>query len=345
MLYAYTKDGQKIRATKKNKSEGINAYCPLCDWPQCEKPLIYKPGKINASHFAHPEDIECDPWSRGKESEWHLGWKKLVNKKECEVTIEKNGDKHRADIQNKNGLVIELQNSSISFSEIHDREKFYDNMIWLFNGRKSRIYVHEEKYKLLGWPDDCKSVTWKNVKKTILYARKRIFIDLDDGNVLYLIKNINGSYWVEDGKKRKQFAGYLIKQSDFVDHFLKGKNSPDFQHIHDALAEDSGHYFEQQQLFHKYFKWLLDSNKKMFANFQRSEEDLIDFYFSERGSKFEGDKHIWNNSYIHYWGVRDFIEKYPQYEGNRYFLFKTIKLGIKLGWYKLIKENKLKFTQ
>ena len=336
MLYAKTKDGQLIRPNKKDKDKGIKAYCPFCNWPICNSPLRYNFGKVKTNYFSHPPEANCDPWSRGKETEWHRSWKEFVKKEHCEVTVKKNGERHRADIVNQNGLVIELQNSPISISEIHERELFYKNMIWLFNGRKSRIIVHKNPHASYGWPNDCKLIVWKNIKKTLLHARKRIFIDLGNENILFLIKNINGLYWVEDGKKRKTFAGYVINQNDFIDYFFKEKKSLVFECIHDSLAEDTGCYFEQQLLFFKYFKWLFNTKKNYCPFCLETKEKLFNHHFS--------DSNAMNSVESHRWTVTDFIVKYPQYKDNDYFLLKTIKLGMKLGWYKMIDENKLKYT-
>lgn len=43
---------------------------------------------------------------------------------------------HRADIRRDDGLVIELQASSISAEEIAEREAFYGEMVWLLDGRE-----------------------------------------------------------------------------------------------------------------------------------------------------------------------------------------------------------------
>lgn len=333
MLYANTKDGQKIRATEKNKSEGVKAYCPICDWPQCKKTLDYRLGKVNIHHFAHQKNSKCsDDWSRGKESEWHCGWKKLVNKKYCEVPIVKGWDKHRADIQNKNGLVVELQNSSISVSEIQEREKFYGNMIWLFNEQDSRIIVHSPSRHSNDdyWPSDCNMVIWKNAKKTILESRKRIFLDLGNEQILYLVKNLNDSYYHE-WKKAKVFGGYLINKNDFIDYFLKTKENDAFDNIHESLLEGNGWYLQQLKLFEKYYKWLLRAKTYWGRTSRMTEKDVFCYYFINHGFQ----SHLPN--------LRDFIKKHPEYDGKQYLLFKTIKLGIELGWHTAISDELLRF--
>jgi hypothetical protein len=49
---------------------------------------------------------------------------------------------HRADIRRSDGLVIELQHSSISDEEVAAREAFYGNMWWLFDVRSNRARIH-----------------------------------------------------------------------------------------------------------------------------------------------------------------------------------------------------------
>ena len=41
---------------------------------------------------------------------------------------------HIADIQLPCGLVVEIQHSKLSAGQVHDRERFYDNMVWIVDG-------------------------------------------------------------------------------------------------------------------------------------------------------------------------------------------------------------------
>lgn len=334
MLYAKTKDGQKIRANIKNKNKGIEVYCPFCDWPNCENPLRYNIGKVKTDYFSHPPMSNCDPWSRGKETEWHQSWKKLVNKKYCEVTVEKNGVKHRADIQNKNGLVIELQNSPISVSDIYEREQFYKNMIWLFNGKSSNITPNPKTYSYYWpsnyWPSSCHEIIWQNPKKTMLSSQKKVFIDIGNGDIIYLVKNVYDSYYFNSDKTK--FAGYMIKQNDFIDYYFKCENRPVFDQIRDLQLESNGWYFEQLETFEMYFNWLLYTKSTSKSYFSRTENGIFNYYFSN------------DNLVKHKDNLEHFIEKFPQYRENEYLLLKTIKLGIKSDWHKMLKENRLKYA-
>ena len=134
MLYALDTKNNKILATPK-----ALAYCP-----QCLQQLIPKCGQIKVWHWAHKTN-DCDSWHE-PESEWHLSWKRLVDPQYTEVVM----SCHRADIVGNEGVVIELQNSSISLDEIAERETFYGNMLWVCNAqpfvnrlRVNRNYSHE----------------------------------------------------------------------------------------------------------------------------------------------------------------------------------------------------------
>ena len=98
--------------------------------PHCKSEVIAKCGSINVWHWAHI-DRDCDLWSE-PESDWHKEWKEKVPLKNREVTI----NNHRADILLAKGLVVELQNSSISVENIRERENFYGEMVWLFNAQE-----------------------------------------------------------------------------------------------------------------------------------------------------------------------------------------------------------------
>jgi hypothetical protein len=118
MQYAM-KDGSRILATKGGK-----AQCP-----QCGGNVLAKCGSIMAHHWAHLS-ADCDPWAEPM-TDWHLGWQSLVPPENREVVM----SPHRADIRLNDGLVVEIQHSPISAEEIREREKFYKNMIWIFDAR------------------------------------------------------------------------------------------------------------------------------------------------------------------------------------------------------------------
>lgn len=144
MLYAKNTKGEESTLLKRGRG--------IC--PQCGSEVIAKCGSQKVWHWAHTA-LDCDHWTE-PESLWHKNWKEIVPRENREITI----GAHRADIRLNSGLVIELQNSSISASEIREREDFYDNMIWIFNGTKftkncilaecSKIRPEKPRYRSTG---------------------------------------------------------------------------------------------------------------------------------------------------------------------------------------------------
>jgi len=166
-----TKNNSKIKAFP-----GIEANCPLCNGE-----VIPKCGSIKVWHWAHKIGDDCDSWSE-PESQWHKDWKNEFPI-ECQEVIIKGLDwdeendkmifvKHRADIKFEE-KIIELQNSPISSEEIKKREGFYDNMIWLVNGKE--LFAGLELRK----KDDYYTFRLKNPPKSWFSATKRIYIHLN----------------------------------------------------------------------------------------------------------------------------------------------------------------------
>ena len=129
MRYALNTDSEKIEVSYS----GEIARCGICN-----SNVKGRKGEQRIAHWYHHEKstIDCDNWYEPM-SEWHREWQDLFPIKNREVTITENNQTHRADILLNNGLVIEIQNSSIKFSDIQKREAFYgkNNMIWILNGQ------------------------------------------------------------------------------------------------------------------------------------------------------------------------------------------------------------------
>lgn len=136
-MLAESKDGERILATPN--AMGI---CPFC-----KSEVIPKCGEIITWHWAHKSLKQCDAWGE-PESEWHYGWKKAAGLENTEITIEKNGKKHRADIIIR-GKVIELQHSPIPTKMVREREEFYGNMMWIVDG--STTLLKRSKYPIERW--------------------------------------------------------------------------------------------------------------------------------------------------------------------------------------------------
>lgn len=186
MLFAFDRDGQKIPAT--SRAEG---WCSMCN----EK-LIPKCGRIVTHHWAHRGE-DCDLW-REPETEWHRYWKRLVPPEYSEVTIERNGARHRADIVTKSGIVIELQHSPLAVGEIAEREAFYGKMIWLFDVRACRpthdvngtlLPSHAKEIRLrLRQKDSYHTFRWVYPRKSIAYTQSLTYLDVGSDEIFRLRK-------------------------------------------------------------------------------------------------------------------------------------------------------------
>ncbi len=203
MLNALDLHNEIILATPISK-----ALCPFC-----RGEVISKCGEINIWHWAHKNKKECDSWSEG-ETEWHLNWKNRFKPQEREVTLEKHGLKHRADIylspfenHPERKVVIEIQKSPISSEEIFERECFYGSMCWIFDGsdfsERFEIYKTKKEY-----PKNYEFV-WKHPRKSILSCKLPSYIDFG-GNTLFRIvtSNYDGEgygYFIDKKDKEKLY--------------------------------------------------------------------------------------------------------------------------------------------
>lgn len=220
MLYALNKNGRKILA--KRDAEG---RCPTC-----KEKLIAKCGRIMAHHWAHPGE-DCDPWHE-HETDWHRYWKSLVPADCVEVTIEKNGKRHRADIVTTKGIVIELQHSSISVDSIEARENFYDKMIWLFDvseccpepkyfdfGSGELVLTNPKQFRLRIRPKgDHHTFRWCHPRKSIAFTNAPVYLDVGRNEIFRLDKmNLEKRCWGwGDLKPKIIFEDWLKKKCSSV---------------------------------------------------------------------------------------------------------------------------------
>lgn len=186
-------------------SPSKTALCPFC-----KNKVIAKCGTINIWHWAHENKQECDSWSEG-ETDWHLEWKKQFEPYETEVTIIKNEIKHRADIvtspfNDERKVIIEIQKNSISPDEILERECFYDNLCWVFDGSELTDRFEISLKNSGNYPKSF-FYRWKHRKKSILTCKRPIYIDFGNTS-LFRIVQIKGrcgyGYWVEKEKFKEE---------------------------------------------------------------------------------------------------------------------------------------------
>lgn len=157
MYYAINKNKERI-----TPEPSIEAFCP-----GCSEKLISKCGSINVWHFSH-KNKDCDSWYE-PETEWHRNWKEFFPVENREVVIQN----HRADIKNNMGIIVELQNSSISSEEIKERENFYHSMMWIINGEE-----FFDKNITTFNKGDYYTFRWKQPRKCWFSARCPVYIDI-----------------------------------------------------------------------------------------------------------------------------------------------------------------------
>lgn len=127
MEFALNHNSERIHATDANKQDEY--ICPLC-----RKKVVLRKGEVNIDHFAHQS--KCDDTWKYDMSAWHSEWQQQFPKRNQEVVIEFNGEKHRADVM-ACGYVIEFQRSPITADEFNERNNFYlsygKKVIWIFD--------------------------------------------------------------------------------------------------------------------------------------------------------------------------------------------------------------------
>lgn len=159
---------------------GQRATCGVC-----KSDVISKCGEIIKWHWSHLVDRNCDTWYEHL-TPWHIQWQDLLKNfrvATIEVPIEKWGVIHRADAVLPDGRVFELQHSGISPEQIRERELYYgEKMVWIFDARdafeNSRIDLRKK-----GERD---TFRWKQPKKSIAYASRKVFLDLGEGMLFEL---------------------------------------------------------------------------------------------------------------------------------------------------------------
>ena len=162
MYIALNKYRERVHIKNANPNEDY--ICPLCEYQLC-----IRDGDIRQKHFAHKpgaynycDDIRADEW-KSDMSEWHMNWQTQFPIECQEVVLERNGEKHRADVKVGN-VIIEFQHSPISKEAFEKRNRFYTStgckLIWLFD--LSEDY-EDKKYITWDLLKDC--YKWKQHKR------------------------------------------------------------------------------------------------------------------------------------------------------------------------------------
>lgn len=208
MEFALSNDGKRIKPTKQEKG-----FCNICG-----KQLRPHFHRSYEPHWAHISKEECDPWWEN-ETPWHKNWKSLVDEEFREIPIEKYGEKHRADIRLFSGTVIELQNTPISYEVRHNREIFYENMLWIIHLPKAKIEIIQSCF-VKGLFDDI-FVKIENIPSWIFQEphSSPIMLDLDNPDWVFYITEFTVAN--NTNARTINAFGNFFSKKDFIKDILK----------------------------------------------------------------------------------------------------------------------------
>jgi competence protein CoiA len=169
MQYALV-DNQRCEARS-----GMKGVCPTCG-----AAMIAKCGPRVIHHWAHASRRNCDPWWEN-ETQWHRDWKSQFPEECREVHhVAPDGEIHRADIMTPTGIYIEVQHSSMTDAERKSREAFYQNLVWIVDGRG--FSGQFELHQLLPDPnnEEAKDLIWFKAARGMEGANAGIFWKLSE---------------------------------------------------------------------------------------------------------------------------------------------------------------------
>jgi len=88
--------------------------------------LIAKKGHLRIHHYAHKSNEVCDAWTDRNMTKWHQDWQMLAPEECREIRMEHDSEVQIADIRLLDVfMVVEVQHSPITLSEVLRREAFY----------------------------------------------------------------------------------------------------------------------------------------------------------------------------------------------------------------------------
>lgn len=149
---------------------GLKGTCPTCG-----SAMIAKCGPRIMHHWAHASLRDCDPWWEN-ETQWHRDWKALFPEECREIHhVAPDGEIHRADIKTYTGIYIEVQHSNMPDSERIAREEFYQNLVWIIDGRPFR--QNFDIYHMLPDPNSelAQDLVWEKASRAMRGAAHGMF--------------------------------------------------------------------------------------------------------------------------------------------------------------------------
>ena len=240
-------DNNRVEATK-----GAKGLCPCCG-----SELIAKCGEVYADHWAHKGKRNCDPW--WEETEWHRSWKGYFPFEWQEVVhVDKNGEKHIADVKTNEEWVLEFQHSPIKPEERSSRNAFYSKIVWIVDGLRRerdksqfqnvlngstgviwgnitihRVCIPAESKLLNEWLSSGVPVFFDfQESKDLKHSRLWFLIPKTSNNIAYLIP-FSGSNFIEvhNNKGFDEMAYDIIpKLRDFLLRHEQNKNQIRFNY-------------------------------------------------------------------------------------------------------------------
>ena len=200
-------NGERKKAVANLKG----ALCPVCD-----AEVIAKCGDKNIHHWAHKSNKECPHWWEN-ETQWHRDWKNQFpdDWQEIEHTS-KTGEKHIADVKTPNDLVVEFQHSPIKPEEILARNNFYENIVWVVDGKRRK--TDEKRFEEVlnpasgawkFWDNSSLLRDWSSIQKPVFFdfGKPKLYGILDDWIIIYEKKNF--ILEVKEGLINDSFARYI----------------------------------------------------------------------------------------------------------------------------------------
>ena len=163
----------RVNGVLSHASPGVVGTCSGCDGE-----VSAKCGTIKVWHWAH-RAADCDTWAE-PESVWHRDWKSLAPIENQEVSMERDGEKHRADCVVLGGAVLELQASPISVEAIKARETFYGRMAWLFRCNWSERLEFPYYLNRQSGRGQHRGFWWKHGAPSQLAITKPLFWDIGE---------------------------------------------------------------------------------------------------------------------------------------------------------------------
>ena len=167
-------------------AKDVEGFCS-----ECGGEMIAKCGPTNRHHWAHKVS-DCDSWSDSV-TPWHLAWQNCFPRECQEVWMGENNE-HRADVKGEH-QILEVQKSSISATEIAERESFYGNMSWMLCGEE-----FEDRFSLHELPVNRALIfrfKWHHWRKCWVGAEKTIYIHFRKGIGKLLEFNDDGTGVIE----------------------------------------------------------------------------------------------------------------------------------------------------